>query len=56
MRTINTILLAATASLWSIPSASALIWNCPEIDGPAGVSAVAVLASVCVMAYERCKG
>ena len=58
MRYVNKLVLAASAILWSIPTASALAWNCgvPEIDGPAGLSAVAVLASVGVMAYERYKG
>jgi hypothetical protein len=57
MRFANKLLLAASAVLWSIPSAHALRWNCnvPEIDGPAGLSAVAVLLSVGVMAYERFK-
>lgn len=55
MRIVTKIVLAATVSLWSIPSASALIWSCPEIDGPAGLSAIAVLLSVGVMAYERAK-
>ncbi len=58
MRTVNKLLLAASALLWSIPTASALSWDCgvPEIDGPAGISALAVLISAGVMAYERCKG
>lgn len=58
MRLANKIVLAASAVLWSIPTASALTWDCgvPEIDGPAGISAVAVLISMGVMAYERCKG
>ena len=58
MRSISKIALAASAVFWSIPAASALTWDCgvPEIDGPAGVSALAVLASMAVMAYERCKG
>lgn len=57
MRFATKLLLAASALLWSIPTASALQWNCvPEIDGPAGLSAMAVLLSVGIMAYERCKG
>jgi hypothetical protein len=57
MRLVNKIVLAASATLLSIPSAYALTWDCgvPEIDGPAGVSALAVLISAGVMAYERCK-
>lgn len=57
MRTASKIALAAAALLSSVPSALALSWNCtvPEIDGPAGLSALAVLVSAGVMAYERCK-
>jgi hypothetical protein len=58
MRIVPRLLLASSFLLWSIPSAYALKWNCavPEIDGPAGLSAMAVLISVGLMAYERCKG
>jgi hypothetical protein len=58
MRAIGFLALLASAMVWSIPTASALQWNCavPEIDGPAGLSAIALLVSVGVMAYERCKG
>ena len=57
MRFTSKVVLAASAVLWSIPTASALQWNCgvPEIDGPAGISAVAVLLSIGVMAYEGYK-
>jgi hypothetical protein len=57
MRFASKTALAACAMLWSIPTASALQWNCgvPEIDGPAGISAIAVLLSIGVMAYERYK-
>ncbi len=57
MRFTSKAMLAASAVLWSIPTASALKWNCavPEIDGPAGVSVMAVLVSIGVMAYERYK-
>ncbi len=49
--------LSATILFWSIPSASALIWDCdvPEIDGPAGISAVAVVLSLGMIAYDRWK-
>lgn len=49
--------LAASVLLSSVPPAFALQWNCgvPEIDGPAGISALAVLLSVGLMAYERFK-
>jgi len=58
MRLAPKLLLAASALLWWVPAASALQWNCgvPEIDGPAGISALAVLLSAGVMAYERFKG
>ena len=57
MRHASKLVLAASAMLWSIPSAFALQWDCgvPEIDGPAGISAAAVLLSIGVMAYERYK-
>ena len=57
MRIINKIVLASVIAASSAPTASALTWNCsvPEIDGPAGLSVLAVLISVGVMAYERCK-
>jgi hypothetical protein len=43
--------------MWWIPTASALQWDCgvPEIDGPAGLSALAILLSIGAMAYERYK-
>lgn len=52
----KTFLLAGTMAFWSIPSASALIWECPEIDASAGLSAIAILMSVAVLSYERFKG
>lgn len=57
MRFFPKAMLAASTVLWSMPTASALNWNCgvPEIDGPAGVSVMAVLVSIGVMAYERYK-
>lgn len=57
MRFATKLALAASLLLSSVPSAFALQWNCgvPEIDGPAGISALAVLLSVGVMAYERYK-
>lgn len=57
MRIASKIVLATATLLSSVPSALALSWNCtvPEIDGPAGLSALAVLVSAGVMAYERCK-
>jgi hypothetical protein len=57
MRLATRFALVASAMLWWVPSASALQWNCgvPEIDGPAGISALAVLVSVGMMAYERYK-
>jgi len=57
MRFASKFAVAAAAMLWWVPTASALQWNCgvPEIDGPAGLSALAVLLSVGVMAYERYK-
>lgn len=49
--------LAATMLLWSVPSASAFDWICdvPEIDGPAGLSALAVIASLGMVAFDRFK-
>ncbi|MEZ5815838.1 MAG: hypothetical protein R3D44_01995 [Hyphomicrobiaceae bacterium] len=57
MRFASKLILTLSAMLWWVPTASALRWNCgvPEIDGPAGLSALAVLVSVGVMAYERYK-
>lgn len=57
MQFVHKLGLAATILLWSIPSASALDWIChvPEIDGPAGLSALAVIASLGMVAYDRCK-
>lgn len=57
MRTVSKLVLAATALLSFAPSAFALSWSCtaPEIDGPAGLSALAVLVSAGIMAYERSK-
>ncbi|MBS0241421.1 MAG: hypothetical protein JSS20_04535 [Proteobacteria bacterium] len=50
--------LASSMLLWSIPSSHALIWHCsaPEIDGPAGLSAIAALVSAGFIAYERIRG
>ncbi len=58
MRVVSRLALAATMVMWYVPSASALKWICevPEIDGPAGLSAVAVLVSVGMIAYDRLKG
>lgn len=58
MRIVSKMLLASALVVSSISAASALSWNCsvPEIDGPAGLSVLAVLISVGMMAYERCKG
>ena len=58
MRLAPKLLLATSALLWWVPAASALRWDCgvPEIDGPAGISALAVLLSAGVIAYERLKG
>ncbi len=49
--------LAATILLWSVPSARAFDWIChvPEIDGPAGLSALAVIASVGMVVFDRFK-
>lgn len=57
MRLAPKLVLAASALLWWVPTASALQWNCgvPEIDGPAGISAMAVLLAAGVMVYERYK-
>jgi hypothetical protein len=57
MRFAAKLALGTSVFLSSVPSAFALQWNCgvPEIDGPAGISAVAVLMSIGVMAYERFK-
>ena len=57
MRLAKTLALSATVVLWSVPAALALRWSCavPEIDGPAGLSAMAILASVGMLAYERYK-
>lgn len=58
MRFTSKLMLSASAFLWWVPSASAMQWNCgvPEIDGPAGISAIAILLSAGVMVYERYKG
>ncbi|HZO23415.1 MAG TPA: hypothetical protein VFB37_13010 [Steroidobacteraceae bacterium] len=47
--------LALTMLFWSISPSMAAFWNCdvPEIDGPAGVSAIAALVSVGMIAYQR---
>lgn len=56
MRLTNKLALAATMLIWSIPSAYALKWECPEIDASAGLSTIAILVSVGILAYERRKG
>ncbi|MEZ5854272.1 MAG: hypothetical protein R3D67_05790 [Hyphomicrobiaceae bacterium] len=57
MRLAGKLALIASMILWSVPSASALIWDCdvPEIDGPAGLSAIAVVVSLGMIAYDRLK-
>jgi len=57
MRFAPRVVLAVSALLCWVPTASALQWNCgvPEIDGPAGISAMAVLLAAGAMVYERYK-
>ena len=47
--------LAVTTILVAATPASAGFWDCvvPEIDGSAGVSAIAALASLAIIAYQR---
>lgn len=48
--------LAAALLVASItPSFAFLICELPEIDGPAGISAVALLASAAMIAYNRAR-
>jgi len=49
--------LALTLVIGSVAPAMAF-WNCttvPEIDGPAGISALAALASFGIIAYQRAR-
>jgi hypothetical protein len=47
--------LAASITVMASGPAFARFWDCvvPEIDGPAGVSALAALVSVAMIAYHR---
>jgi len=47
--------LAASMSVMATGPTFAGFWDCvvPEIDGPAGVSALAALVSVTMIAYRR---
>jgi hypothetical protein len=47
--------LAVSMTVAGVGPTLAGFWSCPEIDGPAGVSAVAALASVALIAYQRSK-
>lgn len=55
MSLFKTLAAAATMLLWSIPSGHAAFWHCsaPEVDGAAGLSAIAALVSAGLIAYER---
>jgi hypothetical protein len=47
--------LALSMIFWSVTPSMAAFWDCPapEIDGPAGISAIAALVSVGMIAYRR---
>jgi hypothetical protein len=49
------VLLALSMIFGSMTPSMADFWDCPapEIDGPAGVSAIAALVSVGMIAYRR---
>lgn len=54
MRITTKLALAAMASI-AMTGPTFAFWNCPvpEIDGPAGISALAFLASAGMLAYNR---
>ncbi|MDX2201449.1 MAG: hypothetical protein NW223_01740 [Hyphomicrobiaceae bacterium] len=60
MKTVCTLSLSLAALAASLVPASAAQWTIicpvPEIDGPAGISAIAALISVGMVAYDRLKG
>jgi hypothetical protein len=47
------IALAAGMTVMAAGPTFAGFWVCPEIDGPAGASAVAALVSIGMVAYHR---
>jgi hypothetical protein len=56
MNTCTKIGLAASLLIASVtPSLAFLRCNVPEIDGPAGVSAIALLVSAGLIAYNRAR-
>ncbi len=53
-------LLAAAVLMSAAPASAGLFFynaptSAPEIDGPAGIAAIAVLTSLGLMAYDRMK-
>ncbi len=51
---IGTILaLVASVTVMAAGPTLAAFWDCPEIDGPAGVSAIATLISAAIIAHHR---
>ena len=55
MRVGSTVSLALSALTCSVMPSAAAFWDCtvPEIDGPSGVSAIALLASIGMIVYQK---
>jgi hypothetical protein len=55
MRVGSTISLALSALACSVVPSAAAFWDCtvPEMDGPSGISAIALLVSVGMIAYQK---
>ena len=55
VRISSTVSLALFTILWSVTPSAAAFWDCvvPEMDGSAGISAIALLLSVGMIVFYR---